>query len=60
MVCDSRNGEQAVVHLCRGCGIERHCRVAADDNPLLAMKLPLVVPEVEDRVEDRVEDVEVA
>ena len=36
-----RNGEQAVIHRCRGCGTERHCRVAADDNPLLAMKLPL-------------------
>ncbi|CAN5780140.1 hypothetical protein BH23CHL2_BH23CHL2_05230 [soil metagenome] len=39
-----RNGEQAVVHQCRGCGIERHCRLAADDNPLLLMKLPLAVP----------------
>ncbi len=36
-----RNGEQAVVHRCRGCDIDRHCRVAADDNPLLLMKLPL-------------------
>jgi hypothetical protein len=35
------NGEQAVVHRCRGCGIDRHCRVAADDSPLLLMKLPL-------------------
>lgn len=36
-----RNGEQAVVHTCRGCGVTRHCRVAADDNPLLVMRLPL-------------------
>lgn len=41
-----RNGEQAVVHRCRGCGIDRHCRVAADDNPLLLMKLEPVAPEV--------------
>ena len=39
-----RNGEQAIVHRCRGCGIERHCRVAADDSPLLLMKLALVAP----------------
>ncbi len=25
-------GEQAVVHRCLGCGFERHCRVAADDD----------------------------
>jgi rubrerythrin len=40
------NGEQAVVHRCRACGIERHCRVAADDSPLLLMKLPLVAPDL--------------
>jgi hypothetical protein len=37
-------GEQVVVHRCKGCGIERHNRVAADDNPLLLMRLPLVEP----------------
>lgn len=36
-----RNGEQALVHACRGCGVVRHCRVAADDHPLLVMRLPL-------------------
>lgn len=41
-----RNGEQAVVHRCRGCGVERHCRAAADDNPLLFMKLPPIAPEL--------------
>jgi hypothetical protein len=45
-----RNGEQAVLHRCRGCGIERHCRVAADDNPLLLMKLPLVAPDIPLRI----------
>lgn len=39
-----RNGEQAIVHQCRGCGTIRHCRVAADDDPLLLMRLPLVEP----------------
>jgi hypothetical protein len=42
-----RNGEQAVIHRCRGCGIDRHCRVAADDNPLLLMKLPPVALEID-------------
>ena len=37
-------GEQVVVHRCKGCSIERHNRVAADDNPLLLMRLPLVGP----------------
>jgi hypothetical protein len=37
-------GEQVVVHRCKGCGIERHNRVAADDHPLLLMRLPLVEP----------------
>lgn len=39
-----RNGEQSVVHRCLGCGIERHNRVAADDNPLLLLRLPLYEP----------------
>ncbi|HLT20214.1 MAG TPA: RNHCP domain-containing protein [Thermomicrobiales bacterium] len=39
-----RNGEQAIVHQCRGCGTIRHCRVAADDDPLLLMRLPLAQP----------------
>ena len=46
------NGEQVVVHRCRGCGIDRHCRVAADDSPLLLMKLPLAVPDSVAVVED--------
>ncbi len=38
------NGEQVVVHRCLGCGCERHCRVAADDNIVACMQLPLVAP----------------
>jgi hypothetical protein len=43
-VFTQRNGEQSLVHRCLGCGIERHNRVAADDNPLLLMRLPLHAP----------------
>ena len=35
-------GEQVVVHRCNGCDVERRCRVAADDNPLALLRLPLV------------------
>jgi hypothetical protein len=38
------NGEQMVVHRCRGCGVERHNRVAADDNALALLRLPPVAP----------------
>ncbi len=37
-----RNGEQAIVHRCLGCGFERHCRVAADDDFGAVMRLPMV------------------
>lgn len=37
-----RNGEQVIVHRCLGCSVERVCRVAADDNPVAVMRLPLV------------------
>ena len=37
-------GEQVVVHRCNGCEVERHNRVAADDNPLALLRLPLVAP----------------
>jgi hypothetical protein len=42
-------GEQVIVHRCRGCGFERHNRVAADDNPVALMRLPLVPPRVRGR-----------
>ena len=38
------NGEQVVVHRCKGCALERHNRIAADDSPLLLMRLELVEP----------------
>ncbi len=37
-------GEQVVLHRCRGCGRERHNRVAADDNPVALLRLPPVPP----------------
>lgn len=41
-LCTRRNGEQMIVHRCLGCGVDRVCRVAADDHPLTVMRLPLV------------------
>lgn len=38
------NGEQMLVHECLGCGSERHCRVAADDNTVACMRLPPTAP----------------
>jgi hypothetical protein len=37
-------GEQVLLHRCLGCGVERYNRVAADDNPLACLRLPLVPP----------------
>ena len=37
-------GEQVILHRCRGCGVERHNRIAADDHPLVLLRLPLVPP----------------
>lgn len=37
-----RNGEQVLVHQCRACGKHDPNRVAADDSPLLLMRLPLI------------------
>jgi hypothetical protein len=37
-----RNGEQVLVHECLGCGIRRHNRVAADDNIVATMRVPIV------------------
>ena len=38
------NCEQMLVHVCLGCGSERHCRVAADDNTVACMRLPPTAP----------------
>lgn len=40
------SGEQVILHRCLGCGLERHNRVAADDNPLAVLRLPPVPPRV--------------
>lgn len=37
-------GEQVILHRCLGCAVERYNRVAADDNLLACMHLPLVAP----------------
>ena len=37
-----RNGEHAIVHRCVDCGFERYNRIAADDDFVLVLKLPLV------------------
>lgn len=41
------SGEQVLIHRCLGCGFERFNRVAADDNPLAVMRLPLRSPSVD-------------
>jgi hypothetical protein len=43
------DGEQVLVHRCLTCGFERHNRVAADDNPLAVLRLPLVPPRTQPR-----------
>ena len=47
------NGEQVVVHRCRGCDLERHCRVAADDDVVMVMRLSLVVAPAVTRSDER-------
>ncbi len=50
-----RNGEQVLIHLCLGCGKEDPNRVAADDSPLLLMRIePVMAPAVAS-VEDAVD-----
>ncbi len=39
-------GEQVLLHRCLGCQLERHNRVAADDNPLAMLRLPPVPPRI--------------
>jgi hypothetical protein len=41
-LCTRRDGEQMLVHECLGCGVIRHNRVAADDNVVATMRLPIV------------------
>jgi hypothetical protein len=35
-------GEHVIVHRCLGCGFERYCRIAADDDFDLVLALPVV------------------
>lgn len=44
-----RNGEQAIVHRCLGCGFERHNRIAGDDDIAAVMRLPIVEPRIANR-----------
>lgn len=47
-VLSRRNGEQVIIHRCLGCGKEDPNRIAADDNPLLLMRLkPVSTPATE-------------
>ena len=42
-----KNGEWALIHRCRKCGVFHSNRIAADDNPLLLMSIaakPLASP----------------
>lgn len=41
---DRRDGEPVLVHRCLGCGQQRHNRLAADDNVLALVRLPLEQP----------------
>jgi hypothetical protein len=43
---DRPGGEPVIVHRCYGCELERHNRLAADDNIALLTRLPLVAPRV--------------
>jgi hypothetical protein len=44
---ERRNGEQMILHECLGCGKTQPTRVAADDNPVLLMRLePIGLPEI--------------
>ena len=46
-----RNGEQVLMHRCRACGKDDPNRIAADDSPLLLMRLPLL-PSLEEQAND--------
>jgi hypothetical protein len=37
-----RDGEQMLLHICGGCGVKRRNRIAADDNAVSLMRLPVV------------------
>jgi hypothetical protein len=37
-------GEHVIIHCCLSCGLERYCRIAADDDFSLVLRLPLMQP----------------
>ena len=37
-----RNGEEVLIHECLGCGKRDPNRIAADDNPVLLLEIPLI------------------
>jgi hypothetical protein len=51
-------GEQVVLHRCLGCGLERHNRVAADDNSLALLRLPPIPPRLGGRAVERMPEEE--
>lgn len=40
-----RNGEEVLIHECLGCGKRDPNRIAADDNPVLLLEIPLIKPD---------------
>ena len=42
-------GEHVLVHRCLACGLERHCRIAGDDDFELVLGLPEVAPRLAGR-----------
>jgi hypothetical protein len=55
---DRPGGEPVLIHRCLGCGLERHNRLAADDNIALLTRLPLVAPRLGQRVPSAAGDME--
>ena len=50
-----RNGEQVLMHRCRACGKEDPNRIAADDSPLLLMRLSLL-PSLEAQADESTDE----
>ncbi len=52
-----RNGEEVLIHECLGCGKRDPNRIAADDNPVLLLEIPLI--ELDDPPQSGVEVLDV-
>ena len=46
-----RNGEEVLIHECLGCGKRDPNRIAADDNPVLLLEIPLIDPDDPSRLD---------